>query len=89
MASITLFDSVTLDDAASGPLGLKVWPPHYLEPTLRGFRHRIMQGDGHHVRMDGSRRLFNPGMAGRTSPKRKGKAGMKEGICQTGNMGRR
>jgi len=89
MTSITLFDAVTLDDAASGPFTLKVWPAHFLEPTLRGFRQRIMLENGSHVRIDGSRRLFNPRMAGRSSPKRKGKAVMKEGICQNGNRGRR
>jgi len=89
MAEINLFGLAILDDAASGPFTLKVWPSEYLEPTLKGFRQRIMLENGSHVRMDGSRRLFNPSMAGRPSPKRKGKAIMKEEICQNGNRGRR
>ena len=85
MAEINLFGLVTLDDAAEGPMTLKVWPPHYLEPILEGFRWRHISENGYHVRMDGSRRRFNPPMAGRPSPKRKGKAVMREGICQNGN----
>ena len=51
MTSITLFDTVILDDAVSGPLGLKVWPASALEPILRAFRKRVL--------MDGFKQNFN------------------------------
>ena len=30
-------------DAAEGPMGLRVWPPEALEPTVRGFRERMLR----------------------------------------------
>ena len=90
MTSLTLFDSVTLEDAAEGPMGLRVWPAEALEPTLRAYHKRLMCENGYKGRPDGSIGPYNRHTAGvHHIGRRKGPAVFKEGIDQTGNRGKR
>ena len=90
MAEINLFGLAILDDAAEGPMSLKVWPPSALEKIVKEYRKRIMCENGYKGRPDGSIGPYNRHTAGvHHIGRRKGPAVFKEEICQNGNRGRR
>ena len=75
-------------EAAEGPMGLRVWPPESLEPTLKGYRKRILR-EGYQINFNGEVRTHHSKKGYHHTGRKRGLAEFKEEISQKGNGGRR